>query len=168
MIRQIREAVARRRGVELESGFTLIELLIVIVVLGILAATVIFALSGVTSQSAQAACQSDARSYEVAAAAFQNSPSNTSNTAAATTNDLITGAGGPYLHGAANNTAYVVGLTGDTYTAASTTGVKNAGGVTLPNPLPTATDKVLVGPAGGTLVPFDDETSTNGCNSKNL
>ena len=54
MIRHIREAVARRRGVELEPGFTLIELLIVIVVLGILAATVIFALTGITGQSATA------------------------------------------------------------------------------------------------------------------
>ena len=52
MIRHIRETLARRRGEELEAGFTLIELLIVIVVLGILAATVIFALSGVTGQSA--------------------------------------------------------------------------------------------------------------------
>ncbi len=74
MIRHIRETVARRRGVELESGFTLIELLIVIVVLGILAATVVFALSGVTGQSAQAACNSDAKRYEVAVAAYKNSP----------------------------------------------------------------------------------------------
>ena len=77
MIRHIRETVARRRGVELESGFTLIELLIVIVVLGILAATVVFALSGVTSQSATAACQSDAKSYEVAVSAYADSPQNT-------------------------------------------------------------------------------------------
>ena len=62
MIRYIRDIQAHRKGVELEPGFTLIELLIVIVVLGILAATVIFALGGVTSQSAVAACQSDGKS----------------------------------------------------------------------------------------------------------
>ena len=88
MIRQIRGTMARRKGVELEPGFTLIELLIVIVVLGILAATVIFALSGVTSQSATAACQSDGKSYEIAAAAYENAPLNTSNAPPTTTVEL--------------------------------------------------------------------------------
>jgi prepilin-type N-terminal cleavage/methylation domain-containing protein len=53
-----------------EQGFTLIELLIVIVVLGILAAIVIFSLSGVTGQSASAACTSDAKTVETAVAAY--------------------------------------------------------------------------------------------------
>ena len=51
-IRERRLAEGKEPGL-LESGFTLIELLIVIVVLGILAAVVIFALSGVTQSSAQ-------------------------------------------------------------------------------------------------------------------
>jgi len=54
-----------------ESGFTLIELLIVIVVLGILAAIVVFALSGVTGKSTTAACQSDAKTVGIAVAALQ-------------------------------------------------------------------------------------------------
>ena len=49
-----------------EEGFTLIELLIVIIVMGILAAIVVFALSGVTGLSAQTACNADAKSVEVA------------------------------------------------------------------------------------------------------
>jgi prepilin-type N-terminal cleavage/methylation domain-containing protein len=53
-----------------EGGFTLIELLIVIVILGILAAIVVFAVSGVTNKGNQAACQSDVKTMEVAAEAF--------------------------------------------------------------------------------------------------
>ena len=52
-------------------GFTLIELLIVIIVLGILAAIVVFSLTGVTGQSKAAACTTDAKSVEIAAAAYQ-------------------------------------------------------------------------------------------------
>jgi general secretion pathway protein G len=164
MIRQIRESVARRRGVELESGFTLIELLIVIVVLGILAATVIFALTGITGQSTTAACQSDAKTYEVAVAAFENSPSNSSNNAPTSTDDLLHGAGGPFLHQAANNSAYVVALAGDTGP------VNNATSVTIPDAKPTAgatldAGTVVVGSSkSGTLVSYDDETSATGCN----
>jgi len=53
-----------------ERGFTLIELLIVIVVLGILAAIVIFSLTGVTGQSNAAACNADGKSIEIAADAY--------------------------------------------------------------------------------------------------
>jgi general secretion pathway protein G len=61
----------RQSGVASESGFTLIELLIVIVVLGILAAIVVFSLTGVSGQSKTAACTTDAKSVEVAADAYQ-------------------------------------------------------------------------------------------------
>jgi prepilin-type N-terminal cleavage/methylation domain-containing protein len=67
-----REIMERRNSSEgRESGFTLIELLIVIVVLGILAAIVVFSLTGVSGQSKQAACTSDAKSVEIAADAYQ-------------------------------------------------------------------------------------------------
>ena len=61
----------RHSGEGSQYGFTLIELLIVIVVLGILAAIVVFSLTGVTGQSKQAACTADAKSVEIAADAFQ-------------------------------------------------------------------------------------------------
>jgi hypothetical protein len=47
------------------------------VILGILAAAVIFDLDGVNTQSAQAACNSDATSVETAVVAFHNNQNNT-------------------------------------------------------------------------------------------
>jgi prepilin-type N-terminal cleavage/methylation domain-containing protein len=47
-----------------DRGFTLIELLIVIVILGILATIVVFAVRGVTDDAHQMACDADARTLE--------------------------------------------------------------------------------------------------------
>jgi len=49
-----------------DEGFTLIELLIVIVILGILAAIVVFAVGGITDKGEKSACQSDYKNVEVA------------------------------------------------------------------------------------------------------
>ena len=147
MIRHIRETLAHRRGEELEAGFTLIELLIVIVVLGILAATVIFALTGVTSQSAKAACASDGKSYEIAVAAYENAPANTTNAAPTLTTDLTGGAYGSMLHQAANNPHYKVWLSGDAGAPAAET----AG-------------QVWVGKDAATAANFDAQGAATGCN----
>ncbi len=69
MVATIKKLQAKRAAQEIDGGFTLIELLIVIVVLGILAAVVVFSLGGVTTSSALAACQSDGATYETALAA---------------------------------------------------------------------------------------------------
>jgi type II secretion system protein G len=61
----------RHSGEEPESGFTLIELLIVVVILGILAAIVVFAVQNLSGQSAQSACQSDVRTVESAAELYR-------------------------------------------------------------------------------------------------
>jgi prepilin-type N-terminal cleavage/methylation domain-containing protein len=85
----------RKSGEANEYGFTLIELLIVIVVLGILAAIVVFSLTGVSGQSKQAACTSDAKSVEVAVDAYEAANSG----AVPTSGDLTSGASGvTYLH----------------------------------------------------------------------
>lgn len=54
-----------------ERGFTLIELLIVIVILGILAGIVIFAVAGITDRGNVAACKSDRKTIEVAVEAYR-------------------------------------------------------------------------------------------------
>lgn len=53
-----------------EEGFTLIELLIVIIILGILAAVVIFGVSTLRDDSVQKACKTDKKQVETAVAAY--------------------------------------------------------------------------------------------------
>jgi prepilin-type N-terminal cleavage/methylation domain-containing protein len=64
MTKQIREAR------ENESGFTLIELLIVIVILGVLAAIVVFAVSGITDRGKHSACKADVSTVDTASEAY--------------------------------------------------------------------------------------------------
>lgn len=54
------------RGMRRDQGFTLIELLIVIVILGVLAAVVVFAVNGITDRGDVAAAASDERTVVVA------------------------------------------------------------------------------------------------------
>lgn len=49
-----------------DRGFTLIELLIVIIILGVLAAIVVFSVRGITNNSAATACEIEIRTVETA------------------------------------------------------------------------------------------------------
>ena len=64
----LQESVRKKRAGE--GGFTLIELLIVIVILGILAAIVVFAVGGITDRGNTSACKSDVKTVEVAEEAY--------------------------------------------------------------------------------------------------
>jgi prepilin-type N-terminal cleavage/methylation domain-containing protein len=59
-----------RKVKEDQSGFTLVELLIVIVILGILAAIVVFAVSAFNKNGQAAACKADFKSVEIADEAY--------------------------------------------------------------------------------------------------
>ena len=52
------------------KGFTLIELLVVIVILGILAAVVVFAVSGIQDKGKASACKVEARTVKTAVEAY--------------------------------------------------------------------------------------------------
>jgi prepilin-type N-terminal cleavage/methylation domain-containing protein len=54
-----------------DEGFTLIELLIVIIILGILAAIVVFAVGSTRSDSVQAACKTDVKAIQLSAEAYK-------------------------------------------------------------------------------------------------
>jgi general secretion pathway protein G len=103
MFGKYRRIQQQRAAGEIDQGFTLIELLIVIVVLGILAAVVIFALGGITGKSAQASCAADGATVSTAEAAFVAQNPNYSDTAAGTGLAVTTASltntalGGPYI-----------------------------------------------------------------------
>ena len=54
-----------------DEGFTLIELLIVIVILGILAAVVVFAVGGITDEGQTSSCKAELKTVEVAVEAYR-------------------------------------------------------------------------------------------------
>jgi prepilin-type N-terminal cleavage/methylation domain-containing protein len=58
---------ARERS---DDGFTLIELLLVIIILGVLAGIVVFAVNGISDRGHASACKSDKKNVEIASEAY--------------------------------------------------------------------------------------------------
>lgn len=107
-----------------DAGLTLIEILIVIVILGILSATIVFAVGGMTVKSAVASCQTDGATTLAAVDAFASQ----NPTATLTTDALLgTSFGGTYLSALpSNGTHYVFKINSgvlDFYVNASTSPV---------------------------------------------
>ena len=105
----------RQNSSDLE-GFTMIEILIVIVVLGILAAVVIFALGGIAGKSAVAACQADGSTVSSALSAYNTLNAGTGQ-ATPTQALLLSGtpaSGSPYLQSwPSNSPHYAFAMTND-------------------------------------------------------
>ena len=101
MLSTLKRLKARRENDE--GGFTLIELLIVIVVLGILAAVVVFSLGGVTQKADVSACQADGATLSTAIAAFDNLNPGVTATSAALGGSTE---GGPYVQSWPSSTHY--------------------------------------------------------------
>jgi general secretion pathway protein G len=97
-----------------EDGFTLIELLIVIIVLGILAAIVVFAVSSTKHDSVAASCKTDVKSIELSAEAvnthagsYPTGPINSQNA----TNLISNGTNGALLKAWPSTSNYILQYT---------------------------------------------------------
>jgi prepilin-type N-terminal cleavage/methylation domain-containing protein len=122
--KQMQDSIlARLRARRGDGGFTLIELLIVIVILGVLAAIVVFSVSGVQNTSKLSACKSDVKTMDTALESYyaQN------NTGATHLTDLIPTflhqdstitASGKTVTDGGGHTIYALGFTAGSATSA--------------------------------------------------
>ncbi len=65
---KVRTIQAKRNN---EEGFTLVELLVVITILGVLAAVVVFSISGITDKSKSSACAADKSAVDTAIESYR-------------------------------------------------------------------------------------------------
>jgi prepilin-type N-terminal cleavage/methylation domain-containing protein len=111
-----------------DSGFTLIELLITVVILGVLAGIVVFAVSAFNNDGVVAACRTDTKNVEVASEAYF--AKSTTGTYAATIAALVAGGylkESPDTAAAGSDKYYVEYTGGGAATAPTVAGKKDDG-----------------------------------------
>ena len=89
-----------------EDGFTLIELLIVIVILGVLAGIVVFAVSGINDKGDLSACKADVKTVQVASESYYAQNNGYANTVDGTAANTLVGS--KLLRSAPLNTKYKI------------------------------------------------------------
>src|SRR5581483_1302265 len=110
MFELVKNRMAEKRNGE--GGFTLVELLVVIVILGILAAIVVFAVGGITDKGQTAACSTDKKAIQTAEEAYFAKNGSYVSSSVATPGPLVPN----YLHEASS--LYTVTAASGTYTVA--------------------------------------------------
>lgn len=111
-----------------QSGFTLIELLIVIVILGVLSAIVVFAVSGITDTGKTSACKSDVKTVEVASEAYRAQNGSYASAIDDATHTATTLVGAKLLREAPSSTEYTITYTAATGSVTGTMSAANGGG----------------------------------------
>ena len=102
-----------------EKGFTLIELLIVVVILGVLAGIVVFAVGAFDDEGVQAACKSDKKNVEIASEAYFAKTGSYATAVGGTGATTLVGA--KFLKEAPSSTKYTIAYDAVTGAASSTT-----------------------------------------------
>lgn len=98
-----------------QRGFTLIELLVVIVILGILAAVVVFSVRGIADNGEEAACKTEFRTVDTAIEAYYaENGSNPANIAALVTGGFLKSAPDAYVTGIGGTPPAATGTDCDT------------------------------------------------------
>jgi general secretion pathway protein G len=143
------------------DGFTLVELLIVVIVLGILAAVVVFAIGSVSGNARASACANDAKTIITAVQSYNSTVAPVSIKVEATSGPGSITPGNPATYAAAGTQAAIL-LAGNYLNAWPST--NNGYAISLSTTK--AGDVMVYVPAtSATGMSYDNETTSTGCNA---